>query len=116
MAFGISNHFVWDGCSAVVDDATGRRAGAFAAYNDTAKDYHFMAQYARHSLEWFSHKWPGVPYPYEKTTVFQGYAGMEYPMMANDETYPDTLFFCFVVLFVFVFLFLLFFLGYNETF
>ena len=47
-------------------------------------------QYARHSLDWFSHNWPGVPYPYEKTTVVQGYAGMEYPMMANDETMQDT--------------------------
>ena len=79
MAFGISDHFVWDGCSVVVDDKTGRRAGAFACYNDTAADYHYVAQYARHSLNWLSHNWPGAPYPYEKTTVFQGYAGMEYP-------------------------------------
>ena len=43
-------------------------------------------------LDWLSHNWPGIPYPYEKTTVFQGYAGMEYPMMANDETYSDTCF------------------------
>ena len=96
MAFGISDHFVWDGCSTVVDDATGRRAGAYAMYNDTASDYHSVAQYARHSLKWLSHNWPGVPYPYEKTTVFQGYAGMEYPMMANDETYADTVFSRFV--------------------
>ncbi|HEY2728014.1 MAG TPA: M1 family peptidase, partial [Parafilimonas sp.] len=90
MAFGISDHFNWDGCSVVVDDKTGRRAGAFACYNDTAKDYHFVAQYARHSLEWLSHNWPGVPYPYEKSTVFQGYADMEYPMMVNDEAFADT--------------------------
>jgi hypothetical protein len=72
MAFGLSDHFNWDGCSVVVDDKTGRRAGAFATYNDTAKDYHYVAAYARHSLNWLSHNWPGVPYPYEKTTVFQG--------------------------------------------
>ena len=47
---------------------------------------------AAHSLAWFSSQWPGVPYPYEKTTVFQGGAGMEYPMMVNDESYKDTTF------------------------
>ncbi|MBK5270865.1 MAG: M1 family peptidase, partial [Bacteroidia bacterium] len=90
MAFGISDHYVWDGCSAIVDDATKRRASAQAAYIDKAVDYHYVAQFARHSIDWLSHHWPGVPYPYEKTTVFQGYADMEYPMMANDASSTDT--------------------------
>lgn len=115
MAFGLSNHFVWDGCSAVVDDATGRRASAQAAYNDTAADYHSVAQYARHSLDWLSHNWPGIPYPYEKTTVFQGYAGMEYPMMANDETYEDTLFSRFVAEHEIAHTYMPFYMGINET-
>jgi hypothetical protein len=115
MAFGLSDHFVWDGCSVVVDDATGRRAVANAAYNDTAADYHFVAQYARHSLNWLSHNWPGVPYPYEKTTVFQGYAGMEYPMMANDESYSDTLFSRFVAEHEIAHTYMPFYMGINET-
>ena len=115
MAFGISDHFVWDGCSVIVDDATGRRASAQAAYNDTAADYHSVAQYARHSLDWLSHNWPGIPYPYEKTTVFQGYAGMEYPMMANDETYEDTLFSRFVAEHEIAHTYMPFYMGINET-
>jgi hypothetical protein len=115
MAFGLSDHFVWDGCSVVVDDKTGRRAGAFAMYNDTAADYHSVAQYARHSLDWLSHNWPGIPYPYEKTTVFQGYAGMEYPMMANDETYSDTLFSRFVAEHEIAHTYMPFYMGINET-
>lgn len=115
MAFGLSDHFVWDGCSAVVDDATGRRASAQAAYNDTAADYHSVAQFARHSLEWLSHNWPGIPYPYEKTTVFQGFAGMEYPMMANDETYEDTAFSRFVAEHEIAHTYMPFYMGINET-
>lgn len=115
MAFGISDHFVWDGCSVVVDDKTNRRAGAFAMYNDTAADYHSVARYARHSLNWLSRNWPGVPYPYEKTTVFQGYAGMEYPMMANDETYGDTLFSRFVAEHEIAHTYMPFYMGINET-
>lgn len=115
MAFGISDHFNWDACSVVVDDKTGRKSVANAAYNDTAKDYHQVAQYAKHSLQWLSHNWPGVAYPYEKTTVFQGYAGMEYPMMANDETYEDTVFSRFVAEHEIAHTYMPFYMGINET-
>ncbi|MFI5188225.1 MAG: M1 family metallopeptidase [Chitinophagales bacterium] len=114
-AFGLSDHFNWDGSSVVVDDDTHRRASAQAAYNDTAADYHHVAGYARHSLDWLSHHWPGIPYPYEKTTVFQGYAGMEYPMMANDETYADTTFSRFVAEHEIAHTYMPFYMGINET-
>jgi hypothetical protein len=64
MAFGISNHYDWDAGSVVVDDATKRRVSVQSAYNDTATDFHSMVRFARRSLDWLSHKWPGVPYPY----------------------------------------------------
>lgn len=115
MAFGLSNHFVWDAASVLVDNATGRRASVQAAYNDTAADYHHMVQFGRHALSWLSNNWPGIPYPYEKTTVFQGYAGMEYPMMANDETYEDTLFSRFVAEHEIAHTYMPFYMGINET-
>lgn len=115
MAFGLSDHYVWDGTSTIVDDKTKRRASAQAAYNDTARDYHYVAGYARHSLNWLSHNWPGVPYPYEKTTVFHGYAGMEYPMMANDETYEDTTFSKFVAEHEIAHTYMPFYMGINES-
>ena len=36
MTFNLSDHYVWDAASVVVDDATHRRASVQAAYNDTA--------------------------------------------------------------------------------
>ena len=115
MAFGLSDHFDWDAASVLVDDATHRRASVQAAYNDTASDYHYMVQFGRHALDWLSHNWPGVPYPYEKTTIFQGYAGMEYPMMANDETYADTTFGKFVAEHEIAHTYMPFYMGINET-
>ena len=44
-----------------------------------------MVEYGKHALDWCSNNFPGVPYPYQKTTIFRGFAGMEYPMMVNDE-------------------------------
>ena len=115
MAFGLSDHFAWDASSVVVDDATGRRASVQSAYNDTAKDFHHMVEYGRHSLDWLSHNWPGVAYPFPKTTVFQGYAGMEYPMMANDETSEDTVFARFVAEHEIAHSYFPFYMGINES-
>jgi len=56
-----------------------------------------------------------VPYPYEKTTVVQGFAGMEYPMMANDESYADTVFSRFVAEHEIAHTYFPFYMGINET-
>ncbi len=115
MAFGLSDHFVWDGGSVIVDKKTNRRASVQAAYNDTAVDYRRMIEFGKHSLEWLSNNWPGIPYPYEKTTIFHGYAGMEYPMMANDETYEDPDFSRFVAEHEIAHTYMPFYMGINET-
>ena len=115
MAFGLSDHFIWDASSVIVDDAAQRRAGVQAFYNDTAKDFHSMVNFGRHSLDWLSHHWPGVAYPYEKTTIFQGYADMEYPMMANDGSTPDTAFSRFVAEHEIAHTYMPFYMGINET-
>jgi len=85
MAVGLSDHYNWDGASKVVDDATGRRAAMQSAYNDTAKDFHQAVKFGLHEFDFYSHNWPGVPYPFPKMTAFQGYASMEFPMMVNDD-------------------------------
>ncbi|OYV64049.1 MAG: aminopeptidase, partial [Gemmatimonadetes bacterium 21-71-4] len=63
MAFGLSDHYDWDAASVLVDNSAHRRASVQAAYNDTAADFHQMVQFGRHSLDFLSHTWPGVPYP-----------------------------------------------------
>ncbi|MEP6725130.1 MAG: M1 family metallopeptidase [Bacteroidota bacterium] len=115
VALGISDHFTWDASSVVVDDVTGRRASVQAAYNDTAKDFHSMVEFGRHSLDWLSHKWPGLPYPYPKTTIFQGYADMEYPMMVNDGSQADLSFSRFVAEHEIAHTWFPFYMGINEA-
>jgi Peptidase family M1 domain len=115
MTFAMSDHYDWDAASVVVDESTHRRASVQAAYNDTAADFHHMVQFGRHALDWLSHNWPGVPYPYEKTTVVEGFAGMEYPMMVNDESYADTVFSRFVVEHEIAHTFFPFYMGINES-
>jgi hypothetical protein len=115
MTFALSNHYVWDASSVVVDDAAKRRASVQAAFNDTAADFHHMVEFGRHSLDWLSHNWPGVPYPYEKSTIVQGSADMEYPMMVNDGSNADTVFSRFVVEHEIAHTYFPFYMGVNET-
>ncbi len=89
VTFGLSDHYNWDAASTIVDDKTGRRASVQAAFPDTSQDFHHSVQNSRFALAWFSKNWPGVPYPYEKSTAFQGSADMEYPMMVNDSHTDD---------------------------
>ncbi|HVS92901.1 MAG TPA: M1 family metallopeptidase [Mucilaginibacter sp.] len=115
VALGISNTYDWDAASVVLDDATGRRASMQAAFNDKAEDFHHAVQFGRNSLSWFSHNWPGVPYPFPKMTAFQGYADMEYPMMVNDSHNGDARFSEFVQDHEIAHTYFPFYMGINET-
>ncbi|HVZ49541.1 MAG TPA: M1 family metallopeptidase [Gemmatimonadaceae bacterium] len=115
MTFNVSDHYVWDASSVVVDTATGRRASVQSAFNDDAADFHHMVSFGRHSLDWLSRNWPGVPYPFEKTTIVQGGADMEYPMMVNDGSNADTVFSRFVVEHEIAHTWFPFYMGINES-
>ncbi|WP_183566580.1 M1 family metallopeptidase [Mucilaginibacter sp. SP1R1] len=115
MTVGLSNHYVWDAASTVVDDATHRRASMQAAYIDTCKDFQHAVQNGRNSLSWLSHNWPGIPYPFPKMTAFQGYADMEYPMMVNDSHTDDIHFSQFVQDHEIAHTYFPFYMGINES-
>ena len=89
MAVGISDHYLWDAASVVVDKTNGRRSSLQAAYSEKGTDFKKSVQNGRNALSWFSNNWPGVPYPFPKMTAFQGFADMEYPMMVNDSQVGD---------------------------
>ncbi|MCX6217033.1 M1 family metallopeptidase [Spirosoma sp.] len=115
IALCISNQYVWDASSVVVDKKTNRRSSVQAAFLDTAKDFHEMVGFGRHALDWFSNNTPGVPYPYPKTTIVQGFADMEYPMMVNDGSTNDLNFSRFVAEHEIAHTWFPFYMGINET-
>ncbi len=114
VAMAISDHYLWDAGSVVVDNATGRRASVQAAYNIEAKDYEKMVEYGKHTLDWASNNFPGVPYPFPKSTIVRGFADMEYPMMANDSTFKDPNFARFVAEHEILHSYFPFYMGINE--
>ena len=83
-AFGLSNTYLWDAVSFLPDKNSDRRVYCAAAYKESSKDFYDVAKIAKESLEFFSTKIPGVPFPYPSATVFNGLGGMEFPMIVNN--------------------------------
>lgn len=82
--FAAGSEMQWDASTVKLPD--GREVLVSSIYNKDTKYCEEIANYARKSIEYFSTKMPGVPYPYPAMTVFNnaGGGGMEYPMMVND--------------------------------
>jgi len=115
ITFALSNHYIWDAGSVVVDPKTKRRSSVQSAYDSKATDFTHGVEWSKLALNWFSLNWPGVPYPFSKMTVVQGFADMEYPMMVNDSTTPDMEFSQFVMNHEIAHTYFPFYMGINET-
>lgn len=115
VAFAVSNHYNWDAGSVVVDHGTERRASVQAAYDEKSEDFKEMVGYGKHALSWFSNNYPGVPYPFSKSTIVRGFADMEYPMMVNDNSQKSPVFARFVVEHEIAHTYFPFYMGINET-
>lgn len=115
ITFALSNAYVWDAGSVLVDSLKNRRASVQSAYKAGATDFPHAVKWSKEALHWFSKNWPGVPYPYSKMTAVQGFADMEYPMMINDSTTPDNEFSQFVLNHEVAHTYFPFYMGTNET-
>jgi len=115
VTFGLSDHYLWDASSVVVDKKTNRRASVQAAYDVKGTDFVNSVKNNQYALDWFSNNWPGVPYPFSKMTAFQGFADMEYPMMCNDSQMGDPVFAQLVQDHEVAHTYFPFYMGINET-
>ncbi len=115
VCFGLSDHYLWDASSVLVDKKTNRRASVQAAYDVKGTDFVNSIKNNQFALDFFSNSWPGVPYPFSKMTAFQGFADMEYPMMCNDSQMNDPVFAQLVQDHEVAHTYFPFYMGINET-
>ena len=88
-AFGTSNRFRWDARTVSITNDNNRNIFLSTAYSDTRKYYPRIINLLDTVIMNFSTKFPGIPYPYPLMSIFNGNAGMEFPMMCNDAEEPD---------------------------
>lgn len=113
VAYGISNHYTWDAASIEIDN--GRRITAEVAYDSKTQEYNLLTSYSCRAIKWFSHNWPGIPFPYEKVNLFQSTKEMEYPMMVKGSVYNDSTIAKFVAAHEIAHNYMPFYMGTNET-
>jgi len=89
IAFAVSNHYVWQSTSLIVDSLSKRRTRVDAVFNTAHDDYYHVVSDARKTIEAMSFRFPKWPFPYNHETIFDGLDQMEYPMMANDNPIKD---------------------------
>jgi hypothetical protein len=84
-AFFLSDHFVWDASSQVID---GQKVLVSTVHpSDKEKDYAANVNISRDAIKYFSDEVPGIAYPFESfTTVVADGWGMEFPMMAHNSS------------------------------
>jgi len=94
-AFGVSDHYLWDVTSVIVDKSSGRRTVVGTAYNKSAVNFDNVISISRETIRSLSEEMPGIPYPFPYLTVYAGDFGMEYPMITNvgpDEDFGMTVY------------------------
>ena len=89
VAFAVSNHYLWQSASLIVDSLTRRKTRVDAVFNPKHKDYFDVLSFARKTVEAMSFTIPAWPFPYAHETIFDGLDQMEYPMMVNDNPLAD---------------------------
>ncbi|WP_422362028.1 M1 family metallopeptidase [Reichenbachiella sp.] len=92
VAFGTSDHYIWNATSLIVDSSSNRRTRIDAVYHPSTKDFNDVLRFSRSTVEYMSYYYPKWPYPYPHETVFQGLAEMEFPMMVNDHPSSDSVY------------------------
>jgi Peptidase family M1 domain len=87
-AFATSDHYLWDAASVLTDEKSGIRSTINAVYRKES-NFKEVAFFARKSVSLLSKEIYGVAFPFPQITIFEGgLDGMEFPMMANDESFP----------------------------
>jgi len=87
-AFGTAQDYLWEGTSVAIND---RKIFVDVAYHPDSELYSEALDIARASVEYASVHYPAIPFPYEKSTTFNGNlsGGMEFPMIANNGSIPE---------------------------
>ncbi len=86
-AFALSNQYLWDATSTVVDN---KRVFVSSAYESTAKNCQKINEISSKSIQYYSYKIPNVIYPDSQLTVFQGGpGGMEFPCIINQQDFEN---------------------------
>ena len=112
-AFGTAKGYLWDATSVQVGN---RRIFVDVAYHPRSYLYPSVIHIAKNTIEYASKIYPAIPYPWEHATTFNGHlrGGMEFPMIANNSIFPDSIITQYVTFHEIFHNYTPFMMGFNE--
>lgn len=86
-AWACSNYYNWDANSLQLKEGKNEKVWISAVYPSNTSSFDKVADVAHQSIDYLSHVFPGVAYPFSKHITFNGinHVAVEYPMMANNS-------------------------------
>lgn len=115
-AFGTGSIFRWE--AGLARQTENKPVFVNTVYREESDDYEPVWNLAVKSVEYFSSEFPGVLFPYNKVTVFNGRddygGGMEWPMIVNDPSYEGHMMTVWVTVHELAHMYMPFYLGTNE--
>ena len=111
--FGTALNYLWDGTGVLIDD---RRVFVDVAYHPESVFYPKVIDITRKTVKYTSEIFPGISFPYNHTTTFNGMlgGGMEFPMIANNSDGNDSIFMILMTFHEICHNYLPFMMGINE--
>jgi hypothetical protein len=88
-AFATAKGYIWEARSLNLNPENNKKLTIHTAYHPNSKDFEKVNEFTKESIEFMTSVFPGVDFPYESHTVFNGLGMMEYPGMANDRSFED---------------------------
>jgi len=118
-AFAMAGDYLWQGTSVVTDKKANRRVFLdIASPNDSLYNFNSLNVF-RSAINWASDSFPGVPFPYEHSTIFlngsKNKGSMEYPMLVNNSSYMFKALHHAVIVHESYHCYFPFYMGFNET-
>lgn len=112
-AFGTAKGYLWDATKVQIGN---RSIFVDVAYHPRSNFYPSVIDIARNTIYYASNTYPAIPYPWEHATTFNGMlsGGMEFPMIANNSVFPDTVITRYVTFHEIFHNYTPFMMGFNE--
>ncbi len=115
-AFCISEKYWWDARKVSISNENVKKDVFISSlYHPISKDFSEVPDLAASSIDYFSNDLPGIIFPYDRMTIFNGAkGGMEFPMMVNNASSAKRFFTVLLVSHEIVHTYFPFYLGTNE--
>jgi len=118
-AFATAPDYLWQGTSVITDRQTNRRVLLnIASPSDSLYSFKTLDVF-RSAITWATDSFPGVPFPYDHSTIFlngtKNKGSMEYPMLVNNSSYMFKALHHAVIVHESYHCYFPFYMGFNET-